>query len=352
MADDAIPVHFGRLAQWMDGEGLGTGPITDSALLTGGTQNVMVMFARAGRRYVLRRPPPNPRPESNEVMRREMKVLKALAGSDVPHPAFIAGCDDQEVLGATFYLMESVDGFNAIVGLPAMHASDPAIRRQMGFSYIDGAAALSKVDHVAVGLGDFGKIENWPGRQVERWKKQLAGYAAFDGWPGPQGLPGVAEVADWLGANVPASFQPGLLHGDYVISNVMFRNDGRQLAAIVDWELSQLGDPLIDMAWVVATWRGAGGPDLSVLMLDPFDGYPTAAEMVAHYAAKTGRDLTHFDWYVVLSCFKLGIILEGTYARACAGLALTETGDALHDTSVKLMQRAIYRIEHPGEFNV
>jgi aminoglycoside phosphotransferase (APT) family kinase protein len=340
---DLIPVD--RLARWMDGRALGRGPIEDLGTIGGGgTQNIVLSFVRAGRRYVLRRPPPTPRPESNETMRREARVLGALAGSDVPHPALIAACGHEDVLGTTFYLMEPVEGFTATVGLPPLHAGSAAIRRAMGFALVDGAASLGRVDYIAAGLEGFGKPDKYLARQVARWQSQLDSYARFDGWPGVDELPGLSRVAAYLDRNCPTSFEPGIIHGDYSLGNVMFRNDGPELAAIVDWELTTIGDPLIDLGWILATWRGEDGVDLDVLVVDPWDGFPTGEELIAHYGRQTDRDLAAIDWYIVLACYKLGIILEGTFARACAGRDPRDVGDKLHDTAQKLIRRALNRI--------
>lgn len=329
----------------MDAQGLGRGPIEGAVRLQGGTQNVLLRFSRAGRDYILRRPPPVLRPSSNAAMLREARVLTALAGSDVPHPGMIATCADDSVLGgAVFYLMEPIEGFSAPGGLPALHAADPAIRQQMGFALIDGLIRLHGVDHQAAGLADFGRPEGYLARQVDRWQKQIDDYAVHDLWPGPQGLPGLAEVAEWLRANLPAGSAPGIVHGDYQLANVLYRNDGPELAAIVDWELASIGDPLVDLGWVIATWHGSEKPDLPVLRVEPWDGFPSADALIDHYAGQSPRDLGQIDWYVVLACYRLGILLEGTFARACNGQAPVETGRLLHAAAVGLFQRAINRI--------
>nr|WP_233356176.1 phosphotransferase family protein [Henriciella aquimarina] len=322
----------------MDEQGLGSGPIAGMSLLTGGTQNLIVRFEREGRIYVLRRPSLNPRPEANVTMMREARVLGALEGSNVPHPALLAACADEEVLGASFYLMEPVTGFNAVNGMPEPHRSDSAMRRAMGFSLVDGAAALANIDYLEVGLEGFGKPENFLQRQVPRWQRQLASYSRHEGWPGPESLEGVHGLSDYLSENVPSSFQPGIMHGDYQLANVMYRYDGPELAAIVDWELSTIGDPLLDLGWIIATWRGYT-PELPILQVEPWDGFPLVDELIAHYADQSDRDLSGFNWYVVLACFKLGIILEGTHARACAGKAPQATGQKLHAAAMALMQR-------------
>jgi aminoglycoside phosphotransferase (APT) family kinase protein len=337
-------VDLVRLAHWMDDHGLECGPIRDAVQLPGGTQNILLKFGRGGRQFVLRRPPPVPRAGNDETMRREARVLDALKGTQVPHPGLIAVCSDTRVLGAAFYLMEPVNGFNAAVGLPAPHNADRAMRRAMGFALVDGAATLARLDHAAVGLADFGRPDGYLERQVQRWRTQLDGYRSQPGYPGAGGLPGVADVSEYLDAYRPNKFRAGILHGDYQIGNVLYRYDGPELAAIIDWELATIGDPLMDLGWIVATWRGAGGPDLPVLVIEPFDGFPDADELIARYADQSDRDLSAVDWYVVLACFKLATILEGTYARARAGLAPMQTGLSLHDTAIKLMQRALHRI--------
>lgn len=342
---DPALVDLAAVARWMDGRGLGTGSIVDASPLAGGTQNVLLRFTRAGRDYILRRPPPVLRPSSNAAMLREARVLGALAGSDVPHPRLIAACDDETVLGgAVFYLMEPIDGFSAPAGLPALHAADPAIRRRMGLALVEGLARLHQVDHAAVGLADFGRPGGYLERQVDRWQSQLDSYARFAGWPGASGLPGLAEVSAWLRAHVPPMTPAGIVHGDYQLANVLYRPDGPELAAIVDWELASIGDPLVDLGWVVATWHGSEKPDLPILRVDPFDGFPGSDDLIAHYARFSTRDLAHIDWYVVLACFRLGILLEGTFARACAGAAPAETGRLLHDAAVGLFLRAVNRI--------
>jgi aminoglycoside phosphotransferase (APT) family kinase protein len=336
-------VDLAVLGQWMDEQGLAPGPIEGPELLGGGTQNILLRFERGGRRFVLRRPPLHKRKNSDETMRREARVLGALRGSAVPHPELIAACPDASLLGAAFYLMEPIEGFNPTTGLPALHQGDAAIRHRMGLAMADGAAALASVDPIAAGLEDVGRLEGWIERQVPRWRSQLDGYAEFEGYPGPD-IPGVDAVADWLDANRPASLVPGIIHGDYHLANVMFRFDGPELAAIVDWELCSLGDPLLDLGWLLATWPEDDGPRPGSIGIQPWDGFPTADELVARYAAVSGRDLAALPWFAVLACYKLGIILEGSHARACAGKAPKPIGDALHATTVALFERALARI--------
>lgn len=344
-------VDIDRLARWMDAQGLGDGPIANAQALAGGTQNLLLRFERSGRAYVLRRPPLHPRSDGNGTMRREMRVLAALAGSEVPHASLIAGCDDTDVLGAAFYLMEPVDGFNACTGLPALHAGDPAMRHAMGLAIVDGAAALGRLDPVRVGLGDLGRTDGFLERQVPRWRALLDGYAEFTGWPGARALGDVGRVARWLDAHRPAQFLPGLMHGDYHISNVMYRSDGPELAAIVDWELAVQGDPLLDLGWLLATWPDAEGVSATAQVPQPWSGFPDAGQLVARYAQGSGRDLRHMRWYTVLACYKLGILLEGTHARACAGQAPRATGELLHASARKLFERASRWMDEDRHFS-
>jgi len=338
-------IDLKRLAGWMDERALGGGEIVDPELLAGGTQNVIIRFRRGEREFVLRRPARHLRSNSNETMVREARVLGALAGTPVPHPGLVAGCADTGVIGAAFYLMEPVDGFNAgAVGLPALHTGERGIRRRMGFAMVDAILALGAVNVEAVGLSDFGRSEGFLERQVSRWRRQLEGYSALAGWPGAADIPELEAVADWLQANRPARFTPGILHGDFHLSNVMFRHDGPELAAVIDWELATVGDPLLDLGWLLATWPAPDGTHHSANRIQPWDGFATADELIAYYADNSPRDTRNIRWYAVLACYKLGILLEGTYARACAGKAPVETGQRLHRATLALFKRAAAQI--------
>ena len=337
---DILNHDMARVAAWMSEQGLGEGPITDVSEITGGTQNIMLRFRRSVRDYVFRRGPRHLRPVSNKVILRETEVLRTLAGTDVPHAGLIAVCADAEVLGdAVFYLMEPVDGFNAGAGLPALHAGDADVRHGMGLSMADAAARLGAVDHVAVGLGGFGKPDGFLERQVPRWLSELESYSQFENYPGPD-IGDVSAVASWLQRNQPSSFSPGIMHGDYHAANVMFSPHGSDVVAIVDWEMCTIGDPLLDLGWMLATWYRPGHQPVLPNELMAAGGLATPAELVERYAQNTTRDLSNIDWYAVMACFKLGIILEGSNARAAAGKAPKEIGDVLHLATVRLFERA------------
>lgn len=335
--EEALASHVDllALADWMDVRGLGDGPFTSVSQLTGGTQNILLRLTRSGRDYVFRRPPPNPRPESNAVMRREARVLAALAGTNVPHPGFIASEPNETAMGYAFLLMEPVNGFNPSEGLPPLHASDPAVRQRMGLSYVEGLAALAEA---RVDLPNFGKPDGFLDRQVGRWTAQLDGYARVDVWPGLDC--GVDRVADWLARNQPTDYRPGLIHGDGHLANTMFSHEGGEMAALIDWELATLGDPRLDLGWVMACWPDAQGRDTVGLNIQPWDGFPHIDTLVSHYAERTTRPLHNVAWFGVLACFKLGILLEGTYARSLIGKAPKEVGERLHAATLALFERA------------
>ncbi len=340
-AIDKSILDFSILRAWMDEQGLEAGPIENPELLAGGTQNILIRFQSGRKTYVLRRPPKHLRSASNEVLRRESRVLSALRDTNVPHPRFIAGCKDESVMGVVFYLMENVDGFNPAGGLLPYHLGSSDVRREMGFEAVDAISALGNVDHVKVGLSDFGKPEGFLERQVNRWMKELEGYSDLDGYLGPD-IGGLDEVAGWLSENVPKNWKPGIMHGDFHLANVLYERESSKLAAIVDWEMSTIGDPLVDLGWLIATFPGkdalAVGPSMALANID---GFPTTDELTERYAQNSERSLTSIDWYTVLACFKLGIILEGTHARACAGKAEKSVGDLLHDITVALFKKAL-----------
>jgi aminoglycoside phosphotransferase (APT) family kinase protein len=271
---------------------------------------------------VLRRPPQHLRPASNDVLRREARVLAALASTDVPHPRFVAACLDETVMGgAVFYLMEPVDGFNPATGLPPLHAGDAAVRHAMGLAAADALARLHRVDHRAVGLADFGKPEGFLERQVPRWLRELESYARHEGYPGPE-IPGLDRVAAWLDRHRPAAWTPGILHGDYHLANVMYAHDGPRLAAIVDWEMCTIGDPLMDFGATLAYWVEAGDDDsLTSFVAGPTNlpGSPTRRDLIDRYTERTGRDLSNILFYYCFGLFKLAVIIQQIYYRYAQG---------------------------------
>lgn len=182
------------LAPWLESAGLpGSGSFSEVRQLSGGSQNNLFLIQRGESSFVLRRPPRHVRTNSNATMLREARVLKALAGSDVPHPALLAACTDTDVIGVNFFVMEPLEGFSPAGPLQGRYASDAGWRRQMGEEFVRAAVALGRLDYQALGMADFGRPDNWHGRQVERWRSQLDGYRDTPGYS-EASLPYVDEV--------------------------------------------------------------------------------------------------------------------------------------------------------------
>ncbi|MFB7878391.1 phosphotransferase family protein [Nocardia sp. NPDC056064] len=331
---------FAAIGRWMDERDLPGGPFGAVTAIGGGTQNIMLRFTRGGREYVLRRGPKHLRAKSNEVIGRESRLLGALDDTEVRAPRVIAACDDESVIGAVFYLMEPIRGFNPQTELPDLHAGDPEIRRQMGLSAVEAIARLGSLDYQALGLADYGHPEGFLERQVPRWLRELDSYSANEGYPGPE-IPDVERIGDWLERHRPTDWSPGIMHGDCHLANMMFDYDSPAVAAMVDWEMSTIGDPLLDLGWQLATRPEPGTVGAGLMgTLGTVGGLPTPEEMVEHYGKFSERDLSAVPWYTVLACFKLGIVLEGTHARAFAGKAPKPVGDFLHAVTLELFGKA------------
>ncbi|MBP2369000.1 phosphotransferase family protein [Pseudonocardia parietis] len=332
-------VDLAALTRWGNREGL-FGAVSDITRIGGGTQNVVLRLRWDGRDLVLRRPPEHPRPGSDKTLLREIRVLSALAGTDVPHPGFVAGCTDTDVLGVVFYLMEAVDGDNPGEELGEPYRSDADARHRAALDTATAVARLAAVDHEAIGLGDLGRPAGFLERQVPRWLDHLASYDQVAEYRGNR-LPHVAELADWLREHQPEQSCPGLVHGDYHLNNVLLDPVTPRVAAIVDWEMCTIGDPLLDLGWLLVTWpEGADPAALTGGPLADLGGLPGRAELIEAYAAHSDRDLSAIEWYTVLAGFKLAIVIEGTYARSLAGEADPEVGLRLHRAAVARLEYA------------
>jgi aminoglycoside phosphotransferase (APT) family kinase protein len=303
----------------------------ESSLIHGGTSNVIVSLNRGGDTMILRRPPAVPPPNSEKSVLREARVLSALNGTPVPHPHCFGSCEDPAVIGAPFYVMELVPGWAAELSERHIYHRAPFDRApyEYGIAYamVDGLVALANVDYLAVGLNGFGRPEKFLERQVDRWESQLKSYESLYDYPG-RPLAGYDEAAAWLRAHVPASFSPGIIHGDVGTPNALFA-DGppARLTALIDWELSTIGDPLIDLAWLCNALRDERTPDIvPTKSLYNARNFPTRQELARYYAAGTGRDVSNFDYYLVLAMFKAGCILEYKVAQAAQGILSEETG--------------------------
>jgi len=303
-----------RLAAWLDSQGLGTGAPLESRFLSGGSQNEIFEITRGDLHAALRIPPATAGPDRDAGITREYRIIAALDGTDVPHTEAVALCEDKSVLGRTFYLMGFVDGWSPIQTRgtwPAPFDSDAQQRRGLAFQLVEGIALLSKVDWQAQGLEGLGRPEGFHERQVDRWTAFLNRIKGRE-------LPGWDEAAAWLRAHKPLDYIPGIMHGDYQFANVMFRHGGpARLAALVDWEMGTVGDPKLDLGWVMQSWpEDTSGGDGTVGGYVDLTGMPSRSELLAHYSKVSGRQVDDIDYYNVLARWKLATVLEQTYQRA------------------------------------
>ena len=267
--------------------------------------------------FVLRRPPSGAFLPTAHDVSREYRVLEALGDTAVRSPRTVLMCDDEEVIGAPFYLMERVHG--VVVRSEEPDFLDSDARRLVGLEMVDALTDLHAVDFDACGLGDFGKLQGYLQRQLRRWSGQLELTL-----PMTRPVKDLERLGEWLVDNLPESPPATLVHGDYKLDNVMFSADRPvSVVAILDWEMSTLGDPLADLGWMASFWLEPAErsndvlADLNRVTMKP--GFSTRAELVRRYEEKTGRDASALDWYRVLATWKLAILLEGSYARHLAG---------------------------------
>lgn len=342
--DDVINVA--NLTDWLDTNvpDLGTGPL-NAELLHGGTSNIVVAINRGGQDMVLRRPPAVPPPGAERGVMREARVLTALNQTEVPHPACYGSCDDPDVIGGRFYVMEKVDGWAANLRDDTIHNQPPFDRMpyEYGLAYamVGGLVQLANVDYKAVGLDGFGKPDNFLERQVDRWASQLSSYTdKYEGYQARR-LEGYDEVEAWLRKNARPTSHVGIIHGDVATTNMMFRHGPpARLAAMIDWELSTIGDPMLDMGWLCGGLRDERFPDLaSSNKLIDIDNAPTKQALARYYCAGTGRDMADFDYFCVLAGFKIGCVLEYKVAQAAAGILPKEVGEFFRNSVDSGFQR-------------
>lgn len=311
-ASDQVQLPVDRVTDWVADRLPGAG-LAFSAERIGqdvGVANVLFALRRGGHAFVLRRPPVVKNAPSASNVNREWRILTALEGTPVPHPAPLLFCDDVAVIGAPFLIMSFVDGFTPAGTLPPPYDA-PQARRALGFAMADAIADLSAIDWKARGLHDYGRPDGFLDRQVARWMGQLETYRTRD-------IPGLDALAAWLEVSKPDAQPLGVLHGDYSPFNVMASPAApERLAAVVDWDSSTIGDPVLDIGHLLARWTEPGEePALGRQDILDREGLPARKELAARYAERTGRDLSALPYYEALALFKLGLILEGGVRRA------------------------------------
>jgi aminoglycoside phosphotransferase (APT) family kinase protein len=334
-----------RLAEWMratlgrlDGD-------VEVAQFKGGQSNPTYLVTAGRDRFVLRRKPPGKLLPSAHAVDREFRVMRALADTEVPVARALGLCEDDAVIGTSFYLMQYVGG--RVFWKPTLPELEKPERARIHDEANRVIAALHRVDPIAVGLGDYGKTGQYIARQVARWTKQ---YQASIVEP----IPAMDRLIEWLPANIPASDETRIVHGDYRIDNLIFHPTEPNVLAVLDWELSTLGHPLADFAYHCMVWRiqpdlfrGLGGLDLAAL------GVPTEQEYVARYCERTGRDgipAREWEYYIAYNLFRIAAITQGIAARARQGNAASAEADDTGRKTRPLAELAWQQVERLEKF--
>jgi aminoglycoside phosphotransferase (APT) family kinase protein len=316
------------------------------SLIAGGRSNLTYLVTDgAGARYALRRPPLSHVLPTAHDMAREFRVISALGPTGFPVPKALGLCEDPAVNGAPFYVMEFVDGHILRDAPSAAGALDEAGRARAGRSLAETLAALHAVDVDAVGLGDFAKREGYIERQLRRWYEQFRNSKVEGGGVDTAGI--VETVHDRLAGDVPEQRGVAIVHGDFRLDNTVLADDG-SVRAVLDWEICTLGDPLADVGLLMVYWTEPG--DIAALVgVTPttLPGFPSRAEMRHWYAARSGRDLSHLDFYVAFGYWKLACILQGVYARYVGGAAAGDRSsvDGFAQSVVTLAEAALSTLE-------
>ncbi|TCD06247.1 phosphotransferase family protein [Erythrobacteraceae bacterium CFH 75059] len=288
------------------------GPVA-LAKFKGGQSNPTYRIDTPGRSYVLRRQPFGKLLPSAHAVDREYRVMTALGRTGFPVPRMFGLCEDATVIGSKFFVMELVDGRSLWNG--AMPRASADERRALYHAMIDTLADLHLTDADPIGLADYGRSEDYCARQIARWSTQ---YRLSE----TETLPEMDRLIEWLPQTVPPQHASGIVHGDYRLDNLLFAPDAPRVAAVLDWELSTLGDPVADFAYLMLNWvnppdgrAGIGGLDHAAL------GIPTMEEAVDRYVARTGYPVPPMDWYFAYNLFRLAGIMQGIKKRVIDGTA-------------------------------
>jgi aminoglycoside phosphotransferase (APT) family kinase protein len=305
--EDPPGLPLARLRAHLDAEraGLVRGELS-AELVQGGRSNLTYVVRDGVSRWVVRRPPLGHVLPTAHDMAREHRVISALRDTAVPVPRTVLLCTDPEIIGVPFYVMDFVEGvpYRTDTELAKL---GPERTRDIAGLLVDTLVDLHAVDPEAVGLGEFGRPEGFLERQLRRWRKQLDGSRGRD-------LPGIDRLHDRLAARVPVSGPGAIVHGDYRLDNVLVGSDDR-ITAVLDWEMSTLGDPLTDLGLLLAYAEYDKVSSRFVSNVASAPGYPSADGIVARYVERSGRDVSSLNWYVAFAFYKLAVVLEGIHFR-------------------------------------
>ncbi|TWP49630.1 phosphotransferase family protein [Lentzea tibetensis] len=303
-------------------------------LIPGGRSNLTYRVTDGTNRWVLRRPPLGHVLATAHDMSREHRVISALGPTKVPVPHAELLCEDTEVIGAPFYLMEEVRG-TAIREQDQARWITPEKATTLSHQLVDVLADLHEVDPNEVGLGDFGRPDGFLTRQVSRWGKQLDNSRSRD-------LPGIEELRERLAGTVPDSPRPTIVHGDYRLDNCLVTEEPLGISAVLDWEMSTLGDPLTDVGLIYVYWAGLNIEDDPITGTVPsLPGFLTADDLVRRYADRTGTDVKNLGWYIAFGYFKLAVILEGIHFRFTTGKTVGAGFEKLGQFTLPLVQQGL-----------
>ncbi len=303
------------LRAFLDEHGLGEGELRATPIGEGHS-NVTYLIERTGGEVVLRRPPRPPLPPSAHNVLREARLLRALRDTPARVPRVLAVCEDPATIGAPFYVMERIAGEAIVASIPAALDS-PAERRRIGEQLIDALVEIHAVDWRAAGLEDFGKPTGYLERQLRRftglWELNKT-----------REIPAVESVGAWLAEHLPSSGPATIVHGDYRLGNTMFALQApARLAAVLDWEMATIGDPLADIGYLCMMWAQAGDPSdglrAALGNVTRAEGFDTREQLIARYEERSGRSVGDVRWYVTLALWKSVVFMEGNYKRAIAG---------------------------------
>jgi len=312
---DWSPEQRQQLAEFLEARGLTSGAVTTTPIGDGHSNLTFGVADESGRQVVLRRPPPPPTPPGAHDMLREARLIGALANSPVPVARLLATAEAGEVIDVHFYVMSYVAGPVVTTRTPPP-LDQPHVRRRIGESLIDTLADLHAVDWRGSGLGDMGRPEGFNGRHLKRMARLVADE---DGRPPPE----FAAIDAWLGARVPEESGAAIVHNDFRLGNVVLSAERPgTVAAVLDWELATIGDPLFDLGYFLASVPAEPPYNptqaLGTAMLE--DGWPSRAALADRYAERTGADLADLQWYTALALWKLAVQYEYGHRRAVRGV--------------------------------
>ena len=315
-------------------------------VIAGGRSNLTYAVGDDEHRWVVRRPPLAHVLPTAHDMAREWRVISALQETAIPVPRTVVLCEDASVIGAPFYVMDFVDGPVVRDTLPDDWPDTPTTRTEMATALIDTLLTLHAVDPAAVGLGDFGRPDGFLERQVRRWWQQWEASRTRE-------LPAIDELHRRLLEAVPPQSAPGIVHGDYRFDNVIYSaGNPARIAAVVDWEMSTVGDPLCDLGLLAVYWvTDRDDPTAAALpngLASLGAGFPSRDKMIDAYAACSDRDLTHLEWYIALGHYKLAIIAEGINARYLLGMTVGEGFETLGPAVPLIVEHALDRAAASG----